>query len=88
MNHRHLVSIGLVIFGLLACLEGVARLASGESSHLYLGGKHPWLAGYFAAFGSFAPYASALVSLLIGVFFFYSAYRVAISNRSEGGSQK
>ena len=75
MPNRYLISGGMALFGILASLEGLARILSG-THELYNGAKHPWLAGFFMIFGPFAPYASAALSFAIGALFFYMAYRV------------
>ena len=85
MRHRYLICSGMVLLGLLSLIEGIARIMSG-TTNLYGGAKHKWLSGFFMIFGSYAPYASALLSLTIGLFFFNVAYRVIRSSEVEAPS--
>lgn len=75
MNNKYFISAGVAFFGVLACLDGLARLLSGTHS-LYNGAKHPWLSGFFMMFGPAAPYAAAVFSFSIGLLFFYFALQI------------
>jgi hypothetical protein len=75
MNNRSLAGGFMVFLGLLASLEGFARILSGNKD-LYHGSKHPWLKGFFMLFGTYAPYAATAFSFLIAACFFYVALRV------------